>query len=122
MDELADIDHMHISGDDLSEEAKIELEKKLDLRRQANAFMGVSKDATRTEEDILSTPEPGEVLKTFYERTKHYWAALVHEQAQGQSRGKQLRRDGFDVRTTFTDISSQKSVTMSTSLCLKRYG
>lgn len=59
--------------------------------------MGVVKDTHRSEADMLSTPEPGEVLKTFYERTKHYWAAIVHEQAQGLSRGKQLRRDGFDL-------------------------
>ena len=33
---------------------------------QATAFMGVSKDATRSPEDIQSTPLPGETLAMFY--------------------------------------------------------
>lgn len=97
-DELAKVANLHLEDQDMSEEAKSELEKQLALRREASAFMGVVKDTNRSEADVLSTPEPGEVLKTFYERTKHYWAAVIHEQAQGLSRGKQLRRDGFDVR------------------------
>ena len=96
-DGLCNLEGLRVSDEDLSDEAKAELEKKLALRRQATTFMGVSKDTTRSEADILSTPEPGEILKTFYERSKHYWAAQAHEIAQGQSRGKQLRRDGFDV-------------------------
>lgn len=97
-DELAKVARLHIEDEDMSEEAKAELEQQLALRREASAFMGVVKDTNRSEADMLSTPEPGEVLKTFYERTKHYWASVIHEQAQGLSRGKQLRRDGFDVR------------------------
>ena len=97
-DELSKVANLHLEDEELTEEAKKELEKQLALRREASAFMGVVKDTHRSEADMLSTPEPGEVLKTFYERTKHYWAAIVHEQAQGLSRGKQLRRDGFDVR------------------------
>ncbi|KOS16217.1 galactose oxidase [Malassezia pachydermatis] len=81
----------------LSPEEREVLERKLALRREATAFMGVSKEGKRTEEDILSTPEPGEVLKTFYARTKHYWAAKAYEEGHGESRGKQLRRDGFDL-------------------------
>ena len=83
--------------EDLSPEMRAELEHKLALRRQATAFLGVSMDAQRTEEDAMSTPAPGEVLQTFYLRTKHYWAALAYEQSEGVSRGKQLRRDGFDL-------------------------
>jgi hypothetical protein len=39
--------------------------------------MGVTKDAARTEEDILSTPLPGENLRMFYERSRHYWADMA---------------------------------------------
>ena len=69
-----------------------------DLRKRVDAFVGVSKDPKRTEEDILSTPQPGEVLQSFYMRTKHYWASRAFMEGGGESRGKQLRRDGFDVR------------------------
>lgn len=68
------------------------------FRHEATAFMGVSKDPNRTEEDVLSTPAPGEVLQTFYLRTKQYWASRAFQKSEGESRGKQLRRDGFDVR------------------------
>lgn len=39
------------------------------LRAQATAFMGVAKNTERTPEDVMSTPLPGETLKTFYDRT-----------------------------------------------------
>jgi hypothetical protein len=77
---------------------------------QATAFMGVSKDATRSAEDIISTPEPGESLAIFYARSRkfhsipslpfgvdylggEYWTQKAH--AVSDNRGKQLRRDGF---------------------------
>ena len=94
--EVADLELEDISP----EEAQAIVERQAALRREATAFMGVAKDANRTEEDVLSTPQPGEVLQTFYLRTKHYWASLAHTQSEGTSRGKQLRRDGFDVRIT----------------------
>ena len=72
------------------------------LRRRANAFMGVAKDPNRSEEDVMSTPAPGEVLQTFYLRTKSYWASLAFQKSEGGSRGKQMRRDGFDVRSKAT--------------------
>lgn len=96
-DDLLDMDDLTLQDRELSPEEREVLERKLALRREATAFMGVSKEGKRTEEDILSTPEPGEVLKTFYARTKHYWAAKAYEEGHGESRGKQLRRDGFDV-------------------------
>lgn len=40
------------------------------LRAQATAFMGVAKNTERTAEDVMSTPMPGETLKTFYDRTR----------------------------------------------------
>ena len=42
------------------------------LRLQANAFMGVTKDSTRSAEDIISTPLPGETLSSFYARSREY--------------------------------------------------
>lgn len=39
------------------------------LRSDATAFMGVSKDANRSPEDIISTPLPGETLAMFYARS-----------------------------------------------------
>lgn len=41
-----------------------------DLRQQANAFMGVAKDTTRSAEDVQSTPLPGETLAMFYARSR----------------------------------------------------
>ena len=40
-----------------------------DLRSKASAFMGVAKDTTRSPEDIISTPLPGETLAMFYARS-----------------------------------------------------
>lgn len=97
-DEEELLDVADLALDDLTpEEAHAQLERQQALRQQATAFIGVTKEANRTEEDILSTPMPGEILQTFYLRTKHYWASLAHVQSEGSSRGKQLRRDGFDV-------------------------
>lgn len=42
------------------------------LRDQATAFMGVSKDTKRSEEDIISTPLPGETLAIFYARSREF--------------------------------------------------
>jgi hypothetical protein len=43
------------------------------LRDQATAFMGVSKDTKRSEEDIISTPLPGETLAVFYARSREFY-------------------------------------------------
>ena len=40
----------------------------------------------------------GEVLQSFYMRTKQYWASRAFTEGGGESRGKQLRKDGFEVR------------------------
>ncbi|KAF8836041.1 galactose oxidase [Paxillus ammoniavirescens] len=65
-----------------------------DLRAQATAFMGVSaKESTRSAEDIISTPAPGETVAMFYARSREYWAQKAHNTSD--NRGKQLRRDGF---------------------------
>ncbi|SJL15060.1 uncharacterized protein ARMOST_18542 [Armillaria ostoyae] len=63
------------------------------LRAQAATFMGVARDNTRSAEDVISTPLPGETLAMFYSRSREYWAQKAH--AKSDNRGKQLRRDGF---------------------------
>ncbi|KAB5594262.1 Galactose oxidase [Ceratobasidium theobromae] len=64
-----------------------------ELTKQAQTFLGVSKDATRSAEETLSTPLPGETLAMFYARSREYWAQKAHENSD--NRGKMLRRDGF---------------------------
>ncbi|KAG2117421.1 galactose oxidase [Suillus cothurnatus] len=64
-----------------------------EVRAQATAFMGVSKDTVRSAEDVISTPEPGETLAVFYARSREYWTQKAH--GVSDNRGKQLRRDGF---------------------------
>jgi len=90
-----------LEEEDLDEETleliKREKLEKEELRKQTQAFLGVSKDTTRSEADILSTPMPGESLRDFYQRSKSYFASLAHEHSQGQTRGKEMRRDGFDM-------------------------
>ncbi|KAF8878772.1 hypothetical protein BD779DRAFT_1613006 [Infundibulicybe gibba] len=63
------------------------------LRLQATAFMGVSKDTTRSAEDVVSTPLPGETLAMFYARSREHWKQKAF--STSDNRGKQLRRDGF---------------------------
>jgi len=46
---------------------------KVSLRDQATAFIGVSKDTKRSEEDIISTPLPGETLAVFYARSRKFF-------------------------------------------------
>lgn len=73
--------------------------------------MGVLKDNTRSQEDAISTPLPGETLAMFYARSREftpslftakfmihiitgeYWAQKAHQSSD--NRGKMLRRDGF---------------------------
>lgn len=66
-----------------------------ELRKKATAFMGVSADAARTAEEILSTPQAGESLAQFFARSREYWTGKAHGQSAGANRGKELRRDGF---------------------------
>jgi len=75
--------------------AEIAEDPKVSLRDQATAFMGVSKDTKRSEEDIISTPLPGETLAIFYARSREYWAQKARESSD--NRGKLLRRDGFSL-------------------------
>ncbi|KAI9431730.1 galactose oxidase [Lactarius indigo] len=77
------------AGGEIAEEPEVS------LRDQATAFMGVSKDTKRSEEDIISTPLPGETLAVFYARSREYWAQKARESSD--NRGKLLRRDGFSL-------------------------
>ncbi|KAK4705245.1 hypothetical protein P7C70_g960, partial [Phenoliferia sp. Uapishka_3] len=70
---------------------------KEDLRKRATAFMGVSLATDRTEEDLLSTPQPGENLAKFYARSKEYWTNKAFTTIGSNNRGKELRRDGFSL-------------------------
>ncbi|KAF8815471.1 hypothetical protein BYT27DRAFT_7249132 [Phlegmacium glaucopus] len=63
------------------------------LRSQATAFVGVSKDTTRSPEDAQSTPLPGETLAMFYARSREY--CTQKDYGNNHNQGKQLRRDGF---------------------------
>ncbi|KAI0693520.1 galactose oxidase [Cerioporus squamosus] len=69
------------------------VEEDKDLRSKAAAFMGVAKDASRSPEDVISTPLPGETLAMFYARSREYWAQKAY--GKSDNRGKLLRRDGF---------------------------
>ncbi|KAK1926781.1 hypothetical protein DB88DRAFT_181067 [Papiliotrema laurentii] len=88
-----------IEDEDEDEEAKekrhaaLTQAEKDALRQSATKFMGVAKDTTRSEEEVLSTPLPGENLRTFYDRSREYWAGTAYE--RNGSRGKTLRREGF---------------------------
>ena len=66
-----------------------------ELRERATQFMGVAKDSARTPEDVLSTPLPGETLAMFYARSRDFWAQAAYARDKTDTRGKQLRRDGF---------------------------
>ncbi|KAJ3979502.1 galactose oxidase [Lentinula detonsa] len=75
-------------------------EKVVDLRSQATTFMGVLKDTSRSSEDMLSTPLPGETLAMFYSRSRDYWsqkALLSIGSGLSDVRGKQLRTVGFNL-------------------------
>ncbi|KAG8740857.1 hypothetical protein FRC12_015855 [Ceratobasidium sp. 428] len=88
--------------------AEEESEDEVDeLTQQAQAFLGVSKDATRSVEDALSTPLPGETLAMFYARSREYWAQKAHENSD--NRGKMLRRDGFGLAEDKYGERNQKS-------------
>ncbi|RPD60274.1 galactose oxidase [Lentinus tigrinus ALCF2SS1-7] len=84
-----------IVGEDEEKEVDVlePIVEEKDLRSQATAFMGVAKDATRSPEDVISTPLPGETLAMFYARSREYWAQKAY--GTSDNRGKLLRRDGF---------------------------
>ncbi|THH04020.1 hypothetical protein EW146_g10287 [Bondarzewia mesenterica] len=76
---------------------EISLEEEEDtIRQKAKAFMGVDlMTASRSPEDILGTPIPGETLAAFYARSREHWAQQAR--TTSDNRGKSLRRDGFSL-------------------------
>ncbi|KIY73251.1 galactose oxidase [Cylindrobasidium torrendii FP15055 ss-10] len=98
MDDQAPVDQGY-TGSDEDEAVEGEAEEAVDdpssLRTQATQFMGVARDNTRSAEDIVSTPLPGETLAMFYARSREHWAQVAHTKRGNDSRGKELRRDGF---------------------------
>lgn len=83
------------SDDDEARRAKMSAAEKEALRAKAQAFMGVSSDAARTEQEVMSTPQPGENLRSFYERSKQHWASRALIESEGKLRGKEMRKRGF---------------------------
>ncbi|EJT46220.1 hypothetical protein A1Q1_05177 [Trichosporon asahii var. asahii CBS 2479] len=71
--------------------------EKDDLRKKAKAFSAAAKEK-RTEEEMHTTPLPGENLRMFYERTRPYWAGIAYERTA--SRGKAMRREGFQLASS----------------------
>ncbi|KAJ4466274.1 galactose oxidase [Lentinula aciculospora] len=95
-----DLDSITVIEEDDDGEGEYELTTTTEpSAAQANAFMGVSKNSTRSPEDILSTPLPGETLAMFYSRSREYWSqkALGIGPALTDARGKQLRAAGFSL-------------------------
>ncbi|KAF7427847.1 hypothetical protein PC9H_007063 [Pleurotus ostreatus] len=84
-----------VEEEEVEEEITIDEETNADLRLQATNFMGVAKDTTRSAEDVISTPLPGETLAMFYARSREYWAQKVYD--SNDIRGKELHRLGFSV-------------------------
>lgn len=83
-----------------------EREEREALRKRTQAFLGVSKGTTaQSEEDVLSTPQPGETLRDFYSRSQAYWSRMAFQQSEGAARGKEMRRDGFELaEKRFADL------------------
>ncbi|KAH8824574.1 galactose oxidase [Flagelloscypha sp. PMI_526] len=82
-------------GEEADEEEEEPVEDK-DIRKKATEYMGISADTSaRSEEEILSTPLPGEALNAFYARSKQHWASKAANATD--NRGKMLRRDGFEL-------------------------
>lgn len=71
-----------------------------ELRKKATGFIGLAKDATRSEEEVLSTPLPGETLALFYARSRtlprlsynNVDIALIHSTHPQESTGPNARR------------------------------
>jgi hypothetical protein len=86
-DEVEDLDDEDEEGKARRHAAMTQAEKEA-LRQSATKFMGVTKDTTRSEEDVISTPLPGETLRLFYDRSRRFFSTppfdlidLMREQA-----------------------------------------
>ncbi|EJT98146.1 galactose oxidase [Dacryopinax primogenitus] len=95
LNEQADEDEDEAEGEETKDQLMETEPPDKDIREKATAFMGVSMDATRSPEEVISTPLPGETIAMFYDRSRTYWAQKALEITQ--NRGKQGRRDGFEL-------------------------
>lgn len=95
------------ADDDASpEELAARLAKQEQVKEQARQAYGVLKggataggetSAELSEEERQRTPNPGETLRMFFDRTREYWARRAFEGSQGEVRGKEMRTKGFEV-------------------------
>ncbi|VDC06236.1 unnamed protein product [Peniophora sp. CBMAI 1063] len=94
-EEVEEVVEEHAEEDSSGSEGSVDGDErdKAALRERATAFMGVSKDTTRSEEDVISTPLPGERLAGFYRRSKEYWLMKARETTD--DRGKVLSERAF---------------------------
>ncbi|KZV71422.1 galactose oxidase [Peniophora sp. CONT] len=88
-------DELRASSESEEEFADEDDRAKAALREKATAFMGVAKDTTRSQEDIISTPLPGERLAGFYQRSKEHW--VIKARNVSDNRGKALKGDAFNL-------------------------
>lgn len=58
---------------------------------------GAEGEQQRSEEDRNRTPNPGETLRMFFDRTRAYWSSKAFELTQGEARGKEMRTKGFEL-------------------------
>lgn len=128
---------------DASKKEQEESELESTSKPQTEAFMGVAKDVTRSPEEMISTPLPGETLAAFYARSRErssfynpsvpsvnffradgawvnvgdHWSAKARE--TNDDKGKQARRAGFNMAqerySSSLSLSSQSVEIVHTS-------
>ncbi|PWN29645.1 hypothetical protein BDZ90DRAFT_225927 [Jaminaea rosea] len=76
------------------------------IKRKAKAAWGVVKGSGAgagsegeavNSEDRKSTPNPGETLRMFFDRTRDFWSSRAFEVTRGEARGKEMRTKGFEL-------------------------
>lgn len=77
------------------------------IKKQAKEAWGVAKgsktgdgaaaESVTSEEQRNTTPNPGETLRMFFDRTRNYWSAKAFELSSGEARGKESRTKGFEL-------------------------
>ncbi|KAI0338075.1 galactose oxidase, partial [Trametopsis cervina] len=85
--------HLEKLGDLKVVETEAGQVEETEIQESTAEFAGVDKDATRSPEDLISTPLPGETTSMFYARSRDYWTQKAY--ASSDNQGKQLRRDAF---------------------------
>lgn len=94
------------AGEEDVDPAELERRRQVkeDIKRKAREAWGVVKgggDKSNAEAegqtDRQSTPNPGETLRIFFDRTREHWAAKAYEVTAGQARGKESRTKGFEL-------------------------